>query len=111
MARTETAAADATAELSTQELQAQIATLKSDIAELTAAVGRFGKAQSEALAAQARAGLRTVAGKGAEQVSAAQDYAVQTYAQGEDYVRAHPASSVGMAAGLGFLVGLVAARR
>ena len=107
----ETVARNTAAEVSTADLQAQIATLKEDIAELTAAVARYGKAQSEALTAQARAGLRTVAEKGAEQVAVAQDIAARKYAETEDYVRAHPASSVGIAAALGFLVGLVTARR
>jgi ElaB/YqjD/DUF883 family membrane-anchored ribosome-binding protein len=114
MARTETldtATTAKAADISTAELQAQIATLKNDIAELTSAVGRFGKAQSEALKAQARAGIRSVAEKGMDGVSAAQDLAAEKYAETEDYVRAHPATSVGVAAALGFLVGLVTARR
>ncbi len=111
MARADSPASDDAAQVSTAELQVQIAALKADITELTAAVGRYGRAQSEALKAQARDGLRVVAEKGAEGAAAAGDYAGRKYAETEDYVRDHPAASVGIAAGLGFLFGLLTARR
>lgn len=106
-----TPATDARAEASTAELQEQILALKTDIAELTASLGRYGKAQTEALKAQARDGLRMVSEKGTEGIVAASDYAGQKYAETENYVRANPATAVGIAAGVGFLVGLLTARR
>ena len=109
MARSETAS-DIAADVSTVELQQQIAALKTDIAELTAAVGRYGRAQSEVLKSQARDGIRMVADRGASGVAAAGDFAGQKYSETEDYVRTHPAASVGIAAGVGFLVGLLTAR-
>lgn len=111
MARTDSTIAEVKSDVSTAELQAQIQTLKNDIAELTATVARYGRAQTEALKAQARTGLRTVAERGQEQMTAAQELAAAKYAETEDYVRAHPATSVGIAAGAGFLVGLLASRR
>lgn len=111
MARTESTVAEVKADVTTAELQAQIATLKADMSELTATVARYGRAQTEALKAQARNGLHTVAAKGQEQLTQAQEMAAAKYAETEDYVRAHPAASVGIAAGAGFLVGLLASRR
>lgn len=98
-------------ELTTAELQEQIATLRGDISELTAALGRYGKAQAEALKAQAEGGLRHAAERGADGMAAASDFAGRKYAETEDYVRTNPATSMGLAAGLGFLIGLLTARR
>jgi ElaB/YqjD/DUF883 family membrane-anchored ribosome-binding protein len=104
-------APETTAQVSMAELQTQIAALKSDIADLTATVSRYGRAQGEALKAQARDGFRMVAEKSASGAQAAGEYAGQKYAETEEYVRSHPAASVGIAAGLGFLAGLMSARR
>lgn len=96
---------------STAELQRQIAALKADLAELTATMAQFGKDQAAALKDQARYGLRAVQERGTEGLTQASYFAGRKYAETEDYVRANPATSVGIAAGLGFLVGLLTARR
>jgi ElaB/YqjD/DUF883 family membrane-anchored ribosome-binding protein len=98
-------------ETSTADLQKQIATLKDDIAELTSAVAQYGRAQTAALTAQAKDGLRMVQERGSDGLAQAGDFAGRKYAETEDYVRANPATSVGIAAALGFLVGLLTARR
>jgi ElaB/YqjD/DUF883 family membrane-anchored ribosome-binding protein len=77
-------------------MQDQIAALKADIADLTASVAKYGRAQAESLSAQARSGLRSVRDSGAEQLSSAEDYASRKLAETEEYVRAHPAGSVGL---------------
>lgn len=91
-------------EITTRELQQQISTLRDDISQLTETVTKYGKAQ-------ARAGINSVREAGAQRLSQAEDFATRTVADTEEYVRTHPAASVGMAAGLGFLVGLMTTRR
>lgn len=110
MAANETAA-KAQADVTTAELQKQIAALKNDISELTQTVSRYGKAQSDSLKAQARDGLRVVGERGQHQLDAAGEYAGMKYAETEDYIRENPAAAVGIAAGIGFLVGLLTSRR
>ena len=98
-------------DVTTSELQAQIAALKADISELTSTVTRFGKTQSDIFRNQARDGLRVVSARGTETYNAAHDYADQKLTETEDYIRTHPAAAVGIAAGVGFLVGLLSGRR
>ncbi|MHA3978398.1 DUF883 family protein [Halovulum sp. GXIMD14794] len=82
------------------DLQAQISALKNDIATLTETLKDYGKAQGEHLAA-----------KGEAKLTEAQAQAMRAYADAETTVREHPATAVGVAAGLGFLVGLMTGRR
>nr|WP_319250013.1 DUF883 domain-containing protein [uncultured Celeribacter sp.] len=107
MARTTAAQTDVT----TADLQAQIATLKEDISALTKTMADYGTAQGKAARTQAQEALEEARAKGAEQAAALQKTAVESYGQVEDKVRENPSASVGIAAGIGFLVGLVAARR
>lgn len=110
MARTEPTA-EAMADVSTAELQKQISALKADIGDLTSAIAQYGRAQGAVLKTQARDGLRRVQEKSTDGLTYAGELAGQKYAETEEYVRANPATAVGLAAGLGFLVGLLTARR
>jgi ElaB/YqjD/DUF883 family membrane-anchored ribosome-binding protein len=104
-------AAKVAPEATAAELQDQIALLKRDIAELTATVAKYGREQSANLKAQAQAHLRNAKETGAERLSEAGDYAARKVADTEDYVRENPATAVGIAAGIGFVVGLIMSRR
>lgn len=107
----EEAAAEAEVDLRVAELQAQVAALKSDLGELTSAVTRYSRAQAESLKAQAAEGIRYAQDVGQEQLAAASEYAGRKYAETEDYIRTNPTTAVGIAAGIGFLFGLIMARR
>ncbi|AJE46206.1 DUF883 family protein [Celeribacter indicus] len=98
-------------EVTTEELQAQIATLKDDIAALTKTMADYGSAQGKAAKASAQAALTEARARGAEHVAHAQQSALDAYGEMENRVRENPSAAMGLAAGLGFLVGLLAARR
>ncbi|WP_417242931.1 DUF883 family protein [Celeribacter sp.] len=100
-----------TKDVTTQDLQAQIITLKEDIHALTQTLGESAKSNGQAVKDSAHIAFDAAKAKGAEQAEAIQKHAQATYHQVEDKVRDNPSTSVGIAAGLGFLVGLVAARR
>jgi ElaB/YqjD/DUF883 family membrane-anchored ribosome-binding protein len=106
----------------TADIEAQLAALKSDISGLTKALADYGQAQSKTLsevaattAANAKASgedaARRAAQKADEAYHLARDKAGEAYAKTEDSVRQNPAAAVGIAAGIGFLAGLLTARR
>jgi ElaB/YqjD/DUF883 family membrane-anchored ribosome-binding protein len=95
-----------------EDLAQQVETLREDISRMTELLGDFGRgkaADATDKASAAAADLRERAKSQARYLQAnAQDYA----SQAEDFMRERPAASVGLAAGLGFLVGcLLSSRR
>lgn len=94
-----------------EDLQAQIVALKDDISTLTETLKEYGKAQGQNMAAAARERAEKMAADGEATFHAAEAQARRAYQDAETSVREHPATAVGVAAGLGFLVGLVAGRR
>ncbi|NIY78386.1 MAG: DUF883 domain-containing protein [Rhodobacteraceae bacterium] len=108
MARAQT---NGTVEETSADLSAQIATLKADVAELTNTLADYGRAQKAQLGATAEDSFEAAKQKGVETADYARQQARDAYAGAEKTVRENPAASVGIAAGVGFLVGLLASRR
>ena len=110
-----TAAATAAEKSNVSELNndvsRQVAILREDIAALTAAVAEYGKAQGNLLKESASNRAASVANYGAETAQAVKARAEKTYSDTEEAVRANPAAAVGIATGIGFLIGLITARR
>lgn len=98
------------AELSS-DVNQQMAVLREDIANLTAAVANYGKAQGLELKAAATQKAADLAQSGAQTAASVRKNAEVAYSDAESAVRANPAAAVGVAAGLGFLVGMIATRR
>lgn len=104
------------------DVSKQIDTIREDISTLNTLIAELAKDKSEVAkthAAKAAADLKSSA---ADQVDAVQARAIAAsekmrkdaegaYHQAEDAVRQQPALAVGIAAGLGFLAGLMATRR
>ena len=83
----------------TEDLSRQVDTLKSDIARLTESLGDFGKAKGNYYKTEAER----------------RAYEMRDQAQGhvddlETYVRTNPAQALGIAAGIGLLIGLFSRR-
>lgn len=98
------------AELNT-DLAKQMTVLREDIAALTATVADYGKAQGTLLKETAASRAASVANSGAAAAHAVRAQAEKTYSDTEEAVRANPAAAVGIATGVGFLIGLMTARR
>ncbi|SFR08696.1 DUF883 family protein [Poseidonocella sedimentorum] len=112
MARTQTnGSAEKNAEKAYADLEMQIATLKSDVAQLTSTLGDFAQAQKEQLGVAASDSIDAAKKLGIAKAEAAQAQARDAVAGAERAVRANPMASVGFAAGAGFLAGLLATRR
>lgn len=93
------------------DVNQQMAVLRQDIANLTAAVADYGKAQGLQLKSAATQKAADVAQTGAQAAAEVKAKAEVAYSDAETAVRANPAAAVSIAAGLGFLVGMLATRR
>jgi len=87
-----------------EDLSAQIETLKNDLSALTSSLSEYGVGK----AAKAK---ETAQDRAESLKSAASDKALEAQLHTEEFVKTQPATALGLAAGLGFLVGLVTARR
>ena len=103
-------AKDNVSELNT-DVTKQMAILRDDIAALTATVAEYGKAQGSLLKTTAAEKAANLANTGAATADAIKLKAEKTYSDAEEAVRMNPATAVGIAAGIGFLVGMMTARR
>lgn len=106
----------------TSDVAAQIETIKSDIAALTALMGDVAAQKAEGVKADASGMAAKLKASAADQATLAQVRAQEMgasvraaaedgYAKTEDAIRQQPAMAVGIAAGVGFLIGLLATRR
>ncbi|AXI40548.1 YqjD family protein [Sulfitobacter sp. SK011] len=86
------------------DLSDQIAVLKNDIAALTNTLGAYGKAKSEEASRTAKETVDDL-------TTAGRVKALEAQQQAEEFIRTQPATALGIAAGIGFLVGLITARR
>lgn len=93
------------------DLNAQIATLRQDIASITETLGSMAKAQKDSMSEAAQKRYDQAIARGADAVSSAQAQANALNDQAHEFVHDKPALSLGMAAGLGFLVGVLTTSR
>lgn len=108
MARTSTNGSE---EVSTTDLTQQVETLRSDLAGLTEIIADLGKAQGERLGAAAAEKVKQAqdAGKAAADVAA--ERAELARMQSTDFIRTQPATALGVAVGVGFLIGWMSGRK
>ncbi|KIN65829.1 DUF883 domain containing protein [Sulfitobacter noctilucae] len=104
MATTSKSANGASAEISMQEVSEQIKALQNDLAALTSSVADYGTAKTAEVRDAAKETAANLANQG-------RDKALETQLHAEEFVRTQPATALGIAAGLGFLVGMFSARR
>lgn len=93
------------------DVSKQVQILREDVAKLTETMAEYGKARGLAMKEDAVAKASNVAASGKDAAKVAQHKAQDAYAGAEDAVRHNPAAAVGIAAGIGFLVGMIATRR
>jgi len=94
-----------------EDLSAQIETLQTDIATLTLTITDLVRAKGEDLADAVKGEARTARASAQLQIAEAQKHVLASAESAEDYVRRNPAAALGIAAGVGVLVGLISARR
>lgn len=92
------------------EVNQQMAVLRDDIAHLTANVATYAKAQGLQLKSAATQKASYIAKFGAKTAAVAKERPEVAYAEAQTAVRANPAAAVGIALGIGFLVGAITTR-
>lgn len=96
---------------STEELAAQVDQIKDDIGALTRMLAKYaGDAEQKAQDAL-KAKAQAAKDQGAVAMKQAQHQAEKLGAQTHDFVAHNPGLALGVAAGLGFLVGALGSRR
>ena len=92
-------------------IQEQLDAVRADISELTRIIGAYGQAQKEQLSASAHARAEKLKQDARDGLTEAELRARGAYDQAETAVRDNPAAALGIAAGLGFVLGLMSSRR
>ena len=94
-----------------EQLSKQIADLKADLAAISKTLSEMGTARSDAAFESVRESALALRDQGEKALKDAQTRARDVGHQAADAVREQPAMAVGLAVGLGFLIGLVTARK
>ncbi|WP_102110213.1 DUF883 family protein [Oceaniglobus roseus] len=98
-------------EQTTEDLARQIEQLKADIGSLTKTITDLGKSSGSDFARTAREKAAAAREAGEDQVAYLQRQARDSLTEAETYVRTNPGTALGIAAGIGFLIGLLGSRR
>lgn len=97
--------------VTTEDLSVQVEQLKTDISALTQTIADLSANKGEELADTVRRRAETARARGEAQLHDLQRQARDGLDGAEDYVRRNPATALGIAAGVGVLVGMLSARR
>ena len=104
-------AADKSTQEDVHELIEQIGTLKSDVAAIAKTLAELGTHSKEAAQAKFTNSVAQLQERGAESVEAARAGAHELGNQAAEAVRRQPATAVGLAVGVGFLLGFLTGRK
>jgi len=102
---------DASPQNDIDQLSQQIATLKQDIAEISTTLGGLGQSSRDAAVKRARDTAAALKETGEQHMQSAQRHAEEMGQQATDAVRRQPAAAVGIAVGVGFLLGFMTGRK
>ena len=95
----------------TEDLGEQIETLRHDLGSLTQTIAEIAKEKRGEALAGTKSAFDSVRDKAADSAETAQLTAMEFQDQTRDFIKSQPAIALGIAAGVGFLVGLVGARK
>ncbi|MBS8225661.1 DUF883 family protein [Vannielia litorea] len=93
------------------EVSAQIAALKSDISALTNAVAELGRAKTSEFQSYAKSKASEAKAKAHEGADYVKHNAEYAYGRANDFVTERPATAIGIAAAVGFLIGHFSSRK
>lgn len=102
---------NATPQEDIEQLSEQIAMLKQDLADISETMSALGKSSQAAAGEHVRRKASQVRDAGEERLNSAQRTAEDLGQQAVDMARSQPAGAVGLAVGLGFLLGFMTGRK
>jgi ElaB/YqjD/DUF883 family membrane-anchored ribosome-binding protein len=111
MAQAQAKAANEAAKDNVEQLSEQMAVLRNDIAAISKSLADLGVASKDAAIENAKVKAAELRASGEKHLSAAQDRAEELGQQAADAVRQQPAAAVGLAVGVGFLLGFITGRK
>ncbi|MXU65682.1 DUF883 family protein [Oceanomicrobium pacificus] len=98
-------------EASVEDLTKQIEALKSDLAGLTKTISDLGRTQGEALAESAKIKAQELKARGQENAELVARQARALNDDANQMIADRPGTALGLAVGVGILIGLMTARR
>ncbi|MBQ1203102.1 MAG: DUF883 family protein [Loktanella sp.] len=93
------------------QLSEQMTVLRNDIAAISKSLADLGASTKDAAMENARMKAAELRASGEKHLSQAQDRAEELGQQAADAVRQQPAAAVGLAVGVGFLLGFITGRK
>lgn len=93
------------------DLAAQIETLRNDLSTLTQTIADMGVASGKRAASAAKEKIDGARDTAADQAETARLHAMELQGKAGDFVRNQPAAAMGIAAGVGFVVGFLGSRK
>lgn len=93
------------------DLTNQMEILRRDLGSLTQTMADLGRAKGEQAAAAVKSKAYDARDVASEKAELARLQAAQLHDQANDFIRSQPATALGIAAGLGFLVGYLGSRK
>ena len=93
------------------QLSSQISTLKKDISDISETLAELGQSSKDAASMQAKKKAAELRAAGQHQMDQAQDMAEDLGRQAGDAVHNQPMATMGVAVGLGFLLGFMTGRK
>lgn len=94
-----------------EDLAKQIETLQKDLNSLTKTMTEMGKAKGDAAVSATREKLSDARHHMSDVAETARLHAMEMQGQANDFISKQPATALGVAAGLGFLVGMMTSRK
>lgn len=98
-------------ETDTSDVSAQLEVLRDDVATLTQIIGELAKSKSDEALSIAKAKASDFRDSASDHAEAARRQALEVQDKATDFVRTQPATALGIAAGVGFLIGFLGSRK
>lgn len=93
------------------DLAKQVDVLRKDLGALTEIITDLGKSKGDDAVAAAKAKVDGVKEKATDTADIARLQAMELQGQANDFIKNQPATALGIAAGIGFLVGFMGSRK
>ncbi|WP_415404424.1 DUF883 family protein [Tateyamaria sp. SN3-11] len=95
----------------TGDLAAQVETLRHDLASLTQTIADLGRAKGDEAVSAAKSKMADVREQAADTAETARLQAMEMQDKADTFIKNQPATALGIAAGVGFLVGFLGSRK
>jgi ElaB/YqjD/DUF883 family membrane-anchored ribosome-binding protein len=96
---------------SAEDVAAQMIELRNDVADLTKLLGQLAKGKGDDVTEAVQEKAKELRDAAKSHAAAASEQTAALQNQANDFIKSQPAAALGIAAGLGFLVGFMSSRK